>query len=90
MSAFLSQPAPKNSRRESRAHSLPDPSLRAENSRGFANPFPRKDSFAKPSPHCIRISVLSLWESSVLRTEALQRNGMRLVILLLEKGSRKC
>ncbi len=26
MSAFLSQPAPKNSPRESRAHSLPDPS----------------------------------------------------------------
>jgi hypothetical protein len=40
-------------------------------SRGFAKSFPQKDAFAKPSPHCIRISVLSLWESSVLRTEAL-------------------
>src|SRR3990167_7051727 len=34
---------------------------RKEISRGFANPFPQ-NCFAKPSPHCIRASVLFLWE----------------------------
>jgi hypothetical protein len=57
-------------------------------SRGFAKSFPQKDAFAKPSPHCIRISVLSLWESSTPRVEALQRTDVRLVICL-EKSSRK-
>ncbi len=32
-----------------------------EISLGFANPFPQ-NCFAKPSPHCIRASVLFLWE----------------------------
>ena len=38
-------------------------------------PYPQKIASAKPSPHCIRASAFSFWKSSVLRTEALQRNG---------------
>ena len=38
---FFSSPTPKKKNSKIRGHSLPDPSLPAENSRGFANPVPR-------------------------------------------------
>ena len=53
--AFPPNPPPRGTQNEF-------PSNFKISSRGFAKSFPQKIVFAKPSPHCIRISVLSLWQ----------------------------